>query len=338
MRRASNCTPPFPEKGALAKVQSAWKYRSEAPQVFNGAELERTRLPELEWVVPDVLPAGLALLAGAPKAGKSWLALQLAYSVAIGCNVLDDSECEMGRALYLALEDNQRRLQVRQTKIAGAHVERTGPTTFKIDRKHPVPRLLDYSLTYPTPDEGGLDHLREYLQQHWDVRLVIIDILERFTPREGKDVVQRSSTRCSSRLHDLSKDFPSVAPSLSCITPRRRKPPRILTASAGRGVSSGVVDTVLVLERQESEEGVEAILSVQGRDAGRRSLLLRPRVGRDGEDDGPWESFGDAPPRSGLSEPPARHPQCAGGQRRVHDRVSGLRLVGPRWQCPRKRP
>ena len=34
--------------------------------------------PEPVWVVPELLPAGLAFLAGRPKLGKSWLALQIA--------------------------------------------------------------------------------------------------------------------------------------------------------------------------------------------------------------------------------------------------------------------
>ena len=34
-----------------------------------------TPLPPVRWLIPDLLPAGLSLLAGASKTGKSWLCL-----------------------------------------------------------------------------------------------------------------------------------------------------------------------------------------------------------------------------------------------------------------------
>ena len=37
--------------------------------------LWNTPIPPVHWVIPDLLPDGLALLAGASKAGKSWLCL-----------------------------------------------------------------------------------------------------------------------------------------------------------------------------------------------------------------------------------------------------------------------
>lgn len=62
------------------------------------------------------LPQGLALLVAPPKYGKSWLMLDLCLSVASGQKFLDmptnKTDC-----LYLALEDNQRRLQDRMNRV-----------------------------------------------------------------------------------------------------------------------------------------------------------------------------------------------------------------------------
>ena len=41
-------------------------------------------LPPPRWAVPDLLPEGLTLLAGAPKLGKSWLSLNLSVAIASG--------------------------------------------------------------------------------------------------------------------------------------------------------------------------------------------------------------------------------------------------------------
>src|SRR5260221_7595705 len=68
-------------------------------------------LPQPQWAVPGILPAGLTLLAGKPKMGTSWLALGLALAIAMGGVALESTQVEAGAVLYLALEDTQRRLQ-----------------------------------------------------------------------------------------------------------------------------------------------------------------------------------------------------------------------------------
>ncbi|HHX43151.1 MAG TPA: AAA family ATPase [Chloroflexi bacterium] len=65
--------------------------------------------PEPPWVVPGLLPVGLTLLAGRPKVGKSWLALQLVQGVSTG-GVFLGEQVEGAPCLYLALEDSPRRL------------------------------------------------------------------------------------------------------------------------------------------------------------------------------------------------------------------------------------
>ena len=60
---------------------------------------------------------------GAPKVGKSFLMAQLAYHVGMGLS-LWGYEVRQGTVLYLALEDNHRRLQERLYRMFG--VESTG--------------------------------------------------------------------------------------------------------------------------------------------------------------------------------------------------------------------
>jgi len=44
--------------------------------------------PPIRWIVPDVLPEGATILAGRPKLGKSWMALDMALAVARGAYCL----------------------------------------------------------------------------------------------------------------------------------------------------------------------------------------------------------------------------------------------------------
>jgi RecA-family ATPase len=74
-----------------------------------------TAWPEPVWAIPGLLPVSLTILAGKPKLGKSWLALQIALAVAAGGRVLGQ-DVERGPILYLALEDSPRRLRDRMAR------------------------------------------------------------------------------------------------------------------------------------------------------------------------------------------------------------------------------
>jgi RecA-family ATPase len=71
----------------------------------------------IKYVVPGYIAEGFSLFAGKPKLGKSWLALEIGLAVAAGSFCLGGVECEQGDVLYLALEDNRRRLQSRIRKV-----------------------------------------------------------------------------------------------------------------------------------------------------------------------------------------------------------------------------
>ena len=58
-------------------------------QTIDADTLLSTPLPATRFVVDRLLPEGLHILAGAPKVGKSWLALWLCLCVAKGESVWD---------------------------------------------------------------------------------------------------------------------------------------------------------------------------------------------------------------------------------------------------------
>lgn len=69
-------------------------------------------IPPLPFVVNEILPAGLTILAGDCKVGKSWFAFWLAMQVANGEDVWGFKTTQ-GTTLYLAFEDNHARVQDR---------------------------------------------------------------------------------------------------------------------------------------------------------------------------------------------------------------------------------
>lgn len=89
------------------------------PKALTAEELLSTPLPPVKWIVPGLLPAGLALFAGPSKAGKSWLTLWLCLQVAQGKPVWG-REVEPRTVLYLSLEDTLNRLQDRLFRLVGS--------------------------------------------------------------------------------------------------------------------------------------------------------------------------------------------------------------------------
>ena len=79
---------------------------------INCEEIMTQPLKPIEFVVDNLITQGLFILAGAPKIGKSWLALDICLSVAKGETVIN-ATTKQGTALYLCLEDSRIRIQNR---------------------------------------------------------------------------------------------------------------------------------------------------------------------------------------------------------------------------------
>jgi len=87
--------------------------RDVCPTIMTAKELMSLPIPEVEWQIPNLLPAGLALLAGPPKVGKSYLLLKFAKEIIkTGGKVFyfagEDSHYLLrSRLLQLGLQDSE---------------------------------------------------------------------------------------------------------------------------------------------------------------------------------------------------------------------------------------
>jgi hypothetical protein len=138
-----------------------------APIIKTAATLQGMTFAPLKYIVPGLIVEGLIILAGKPKARKSWFALDIGLAVAANRFCLGDREPEPGDVLYLALEDGERRLQERMTKLLPA-LGGKWP-----DRFH-------YTTQWPRADKGGVEEIDAWCETHPDARAVIIDIFARF--------------------------------------------------------------------------------------------------------------------------------------------------------------
>lgn len=136
--------------------------------IHRGDEILTATFPEAVWIIPDYLPAGMTILAGRPKIGKSYLAFQIAGAVAAGGRALDKT-VKPGRVLYLALEDNLRRLQKRMKEQAW---------TPEMARAVDFMTLDDFRTKIGFLHKNGWVNLRARIEAE-NYRLVVVDTLAR---------------------------------------------------------------------------------------------------------------------------------------------------------------
>lgn len=150
------------------------------PRGMRADALATADFKPISWAVAGVLPAGLAVMAAPPKIGKSWTALDLCLAVASGGRAFGGQvPAELGSALYLAREDNYRRLQSRIGYLMGGD-----PTPGKLEV---VPSEVDWP-----GGEQGLSNLTEWAEEVRDARLVVIDTLAKLEPDFGQVAGARS--------------------------------------------------------------------------------------------------------------------------------------------------
>jgi predicted transcriptional regulator len=202
----------------------------------------------IKYVVPGIIVEGLTLLAGKPKVGKSWLLLHAAIAVARGGFTLGDLHCVEGDVLYCALEDNERRLQSRITKLMGF--------------SQPWPERLFYYCELPRLTEGGLDAIRAWIVSKPNPRLVIIDTLAMVrATRKREETNYESDYMAVLELRALANEF-GIAIVLVHHLRKADSDDAYDTVSGTLGLT-GAPDSILVLKRDSSGS---MVLHGRGRD------------------------------------------------------------------------
>lgn len=216
-------------------------------------------VPRPPVLVEGMMTAGLTLLAGAPKKGKSWLALMLCLAVARGRPFLN-SAVTQGDAIYLDLESRQHRVAERAERLCGSDL----PEQLLVG--HRAPRL----------DDGFYPMLEGLLKERPHTRLVVVDTLGRVKGLgRGGENAYEADTRilgeaqrfaldrgiCLMLIHHLRKSVGGF------------KESDVFERVNGSTGLTGACDTMMVLDSRRQED--QARLYVEGRDMPGRQLALR---------------------------------------------------------------
>lgn len=218
--------------------------------IVTAAELQHKTFPQVTEVVPGLIVEGLTILAGKPKLGKSWAALDICIGVTDREKrpVLGGIVPAAGDALYCALEDTERRLQSRATRLLGVYGNQW-------------PERLTLATRWRRLDDGGVDDIGEWADSVVEPRLVVLDTLAGVRPqRLSGDQLYDGDYRALMGLHRLAGDR-RLAVLVLHHTRKMDADDPLDTVSGTLGLA-GCADTVLVLARG----GQGTTLYVRGRD------------------------------------------------------------------------
>ncbi len=221
------------------------------------SQLAQKTLPALDWIVPDIIPTGLTILAAAPKTGKSLFALDLGMNVSTGGRVLG-RDVRGGPVVYLALEDSERRILERARKMRGDRLACDNLTIF-----------TEWSQMGQTT-ENAVTELNDYLSTY-KTRLVIVDTFGVImATRSGTGMSFNKDYKDMRQLKELA-DRHGVG-MLVIHHLRKEGATNVMDEISGTNGLRAAADTLMVLKRiGESKQGT---LSIEGRDVETQKLHL----------------------------------------------------------------
>ena len=207
----------------------------------------------LSFIVEDLLPQGLHLLAGAPKIGKSWLALWLCLRVAQGESLWNfaTKPCEV---LYLCLEDSFQRIQNRL-----------------LDLTEDAPSTLHFAVMSEQLHSGLVEQMEQFLKAHPATGLVVIDTLQRVRTVNSDANAYASDYRDIGVLKALADRHRIAVLLIHHLRKLNDEDP--MNMISGTTGLSGATDSNFVLRRSKRRENT-ATLYCTGRDISYRELSL----------------------------------------------------------------
>ena len=205
-------------------------------------------------IIDGLLYPGTYLFAGAPKVGKSFLMAQLAYHVSMGLP-LWGYPVHKGTVLYLALEDDHRRLQGRLYRMFG--MDGTNDLLFAIHAKQ-----LGVGL------EG---QLKMFVREHPDTKLIIIDTLQKVREAGGDKYSYANDYEVVGTLKRLADDC-GICLLLVHHTRKQQADDKFDMISGTNGLL-GAADGAFLLQKEKRTDG-SAILDVAGRDQQDQRMYL----------------------------------------------------------------
>lgn len=274
------------EQEMQAQAQAEQEAAPGFMQTVSMPELYEMVYPGKPPIIEHFLYPGTYLFVGAPKVGKSFMMAQIAYHVSSGTPMWNYS-VRKGTVLYLALEDDYRRLQERLYRMFGTE---TTPNLF-------------FSVASKSLNEGLFEQLDGFIREHHDTGLVIIDTLQKVREAEG-------DTYSYARDYDIIAGLKAFADKTGiCLilvhhTRKQRSDDNFDRISGTNGLLGAADGAFLMYKTKRSDS--EATIEVSGRDQPDKKIMLSRN-----KETLCWELSGEKSPE--YTEPPEPVLEAIGG-------------------------
>ena len=206
-------------------------------------------------LIDCLLYPGIYLFVGAPKLGKSFMMAQLAYHISTG-TPLWNYTVRKGTVLYLALEDDYRRLQERLYRMFGTDGAEN----------------LFFSVSAGQLGNGLDEQLIRFMQEHPDTKLIIIDTLQKVREVGGDNYSYANDYEIITRLKKFADRYGITL--LLVHHTRKQKADDTFDMISGTNGLLGAADGAFLLQK-EKRTGNTATLEVSGRDHQDQRLHLK---------------------------------------------------------------
>ena len=195
---------------------------------------------KLSFLVPPVLQSeGLVILAGRPKSMKSFMGIDLAYSVVNDGLFLNTYKCDQGDVLLLSLEDGK--LSHKGRIEAMGLLNKKKPTTFT---QHTCPCL----------GKGFEESLELWVQKNKNPKLVIIDTFQKIKPIFARETQKANAYEVDyfylSKLKDLAHKHKILIMYIHHLSQADRS--HSWDKIMGSTGHQGVTDAMFMLEREDA--------------------------------------------------------------------------------------
>lgn len=221
------------------------------------SDLQTAKIAPPEWLIPDVLPQGLAILCASSKVGKSWMAMQMCLAISRGKEFLDYASNQAG-CLYLALEDGIFRLKDRLNKVLDGG---KAPSNFYL------------SIKANGLDGGLIKQLDEEFEEHPDIKLIIIDTLQKVRGSAKKDeIAYATDYRELGSLKEYA-DNKRICVFLIHHLRKMADENDVFNMISGSNGIMGVCDTIFIIYKKKRQDE-NAVLFMTGRDIRQQDVVV----------------------------------------------------------------
>ena len=237
---------------------------------MSASDLQKAVIDPPEWLIPNMLPQGLAILCASSKVGKSWMAMQMCAAISQGKPFLDYATNTAG-CLYLALEDGLFRLKDRMNKVLKGE---TAPDNFYMSIK-------------ADPLDGSLiRQLDEEIEEHPSIKLVIIDTLQKVRGTAKKnEIAYATDYRELGALKEYA-DSRKICIFLIHHLRKMADENDVFNMISGSNGIMGVADTIFIIYKKKRQDE-NAVLFMTGRDIRQNDIVVHFD-----EHDYAWEIIG----------------------------------------------